>query len=32
MKILYKGKVIRVPKEDVQAQLNFMARIFEVPA
>jgi transposase-like protein len=32
MNMLRKGQVIEVPKGDVQAQLNFMAQIFGVPA
>ncbi len=32
MHMLQKGQVIRVPKGDVLAQLNFMAQIFEVVA
>jgi len=32
MHMLRKGQVIAVPKADVQAQLNFMAQIFEVAA
>jgi len=32
MHMVRKGQVIAVPKGDVQAQLNFMAQIFEVAA